>query len=97
MRAVAEDGIGLALAVFIERRRRRIECFLNLGDEAGLVERQLVQTDTPAAAGAFDDDRGAVETDRRVLAGVGETKDLSAHRFAGEPRRLAGDESLARR
>ena len=49
MRAEAEDGVGIALAVFIERSGGRIECGFGGGDVAARVERKCAKIDRARA------------------------------------------------
>ena len=96
MRARPEHRVGLALAVLVERRSRRIEGLGDLHDEARGVDRQFRQIDPPFAARARDDHRAGGEADPRLLAHVRQSQDRGAHRSRGQDRRVAGDEGLAR-
>ena len=78
MRAGAEHRIRFALAVLVERRRRRIERLDDLDHEASGVDRQGGEFDPPIAAGVRDGDRADLETQLRVLADIGEAQDLRA-------------------
>jgi hypothetical protein len=82
--------VGNALAVGVERRRRRIE---------GALAHQRTrcgEIDHPHLAAVAHREPGAVERQHRVRPGIGQTQDLAAQVAAGAFGCHAGDEGLAR-
>ena len=96
MRAIAEHGVGLTLTVFVKRRGRRIESFLHLGNEAGLIcERVLNFTRRSPPAPSMRMVR-PLKMDGCLVADIGEPQDRAAHRPTGQKSGLAGNKSLTR-
>ena len=97
LRAIAIDGVGLALALGVERQRRRIVGFLGAEDEAVGIGSQRGEIDAAGGFALADDDQAAPSrASVAFVRDIGEAQDLFAQRAAGLFRRLAGDEGLAR-
>ena len=96
LRPEGVGGIGRALAVPVEGRRRRIEISLADQDVAPLVRRERAKIEAPWRAASAHEDLAVAELDPRVIAGIGPAQELGPQILAGKLRRLARDEGLPR-
>ena len=96
LRAVAVDGVGAALALFVERRSGRVVGLLRREDEAVAVDGQGGQVDAPRGLAFADDQRSRFQHQVGLAGNVGEAQDRLTQRPSRLLRRLAGNEGLAR-
>ncbi len=78
LRAIAIDGVGAALALGVERCRRRIVCRFSGEDIAEIIERQVFSSSAREASPCRITSRAASREQLRLLRHIGEAQDLLA-------------------
>ncbi len=76
------NGIGIALAIFVERAGGRIESGLAGEHVAVLIQRQVAQADGALLAIFFNRDSAVLEIDDRAFAGVRQAQNGAAQFLA---------------